>query len=165
MVVVIRSDSECPNGQFDATVKPMGNGAAVFRQRILVPGTFTKRTSVTVADHWDDPDNPPWEEAHCHKGLTEGYWVTKGGIIVVTEPVGDRGVCSAQLLRMGESITFEPDVCHNVLPSSESEFVVFQGGTPVLNTGMDNPQDRFPKELNFDCGRLRSTLIIDLLAL
>ena len=148
----------------DATIKPMkSTGEVVLRQRSKVPGMHTKRTRITMAKMWEDPTSPPWQNPHYHKGLTEGYIVTKGWMIAVWQnPTGsydDLILTDVNDPNFDSIIVFQPERAHNVLLGPGAEIVVWQSGQPILDKALLDPQDRYPAtSFDFDYGILEEEI-------
>lgn len=137
-----RIDITLPDGS-EYTRKVMPNGEVRTRMRFS-DGTIT---TITEAADWkpDDASELPWQEAHCHLGLTEVYTLLGGWAQFISlKP----NICVSRLEVPGTTVTFDPYISHVVLLGPKAKIHTLLFGEKVPNSEKNN-SDWWPAEDDF----------------
>jgi len=147
MEVLSRTDEKVKvtEGEINITEKYMANGEV--RKRVKYPGGTS--FSLTKAADWKPEDGLPWQDAHCHKGLTEVYTLLSGIIVFIHRKDIKQSKFSMDWLNVpGQTIAFNPLNYHVVLlgPNAVISTQLFGSGVP--NSNRKN-NDWWPADENF----------------
>lgn len=128
----------------------MDNGECKFRLNCSIDGSSYCRTVAS--------ESGAWQNSHFHKSVSEFYVVQSGWIVYAEKREGE---IKLQVLREGETISFEPSIHHNIYLSENSVTHTIKYGKPLENDWFPSPElDKLTKHLNPKDGQQQYTKII-----